>query len=66
MSSEKLQMSLNDQRVIFNKALLKFNSLRKQKLLKNIFVKTYSENTSITYFKYNGSHHKAYNCNIKK
>ena len=31
-----------------------------------MFVKASSENSSITYFKCNGSGHKAYNCNIKK
>ena len=57
LSAEKLQMILSNQRVIFNIPCLDYNSFKKQKILKNFFVKS-TWNTSTCFF-YEKLEHKA-------
>ena len=62
-SSEKLDMLLNNQKAMFNKAGLGYNSKKKQKYFKNFFIPASSD---ITCFHYGKSGHKAYNCINRK
>ena len=60
LSSTKLNMILDNQKAVFDKAGLGYNTYRKQKSLKNIFVKANQSN--ITCFKCNEKGHKAFEC----
>ena len=60
------QSIIKSQNFIFHKAEISLNSLRKQKMIKNIFSKASFENNSIKYFKYNQSGHKISKCNINR
>ena len=75
LSSNKLQMILDNQKAIYDKAGLGYNLLKKQKLLKNIFVNSSCNKFSnIIYFKCDKVGHKSYayfsdkskNSNVKK
>ena len=57
---------LDNQKVIFNKAGIKFNPLRKQKYINNIFTRALLKNYSIIYFKCNKVGHKIFEYNIKR
>ena len=60
-------MILSNQRTIFNKAGLGFNLHKRQKLLKNFFVKSLSNTSSnVSYHYYGRLGHKAYLCNFRK
>ena len=64
-SSEKLNMILNSQRAVFNKAGLGYNPNQKQKLVKNFFRKV-EEPKSFTCHCCNKSGHKSYECSLRK
>ena len=66
LGSQKLQSILNNQKAVFDRARIAYNSLRKQKLVKNIFIKAYSENHSIVCFKCNKVGQKILEYNNKK
>ena len=66
IGSQKLQLILNNQKAIFNKAGIGFNPLRRKKFVKNMFTKATHENHSIVYFKCNKVGHKILKYNIKK
>ena len=63
LSSNKLNMILDNQKAVYDKAGLGYNLLKKQKFLKNIYV-NYSSNksTNITCFKCGRIGHKSYTC----
>ncbi|XP_038974886.1 uncharacterized protein LOC120106086 [Phoenix dactylifera] len=66
-SSERLDMILNSQRAVFNKAGLGFRPKKEQKLLKNFFVKaTKTEAIQSTYFCCGKPRHKSYMCNYRQ
>ena len=58
-------MLLEKQKIIFDKAGLGFNTLSKQRFLKNIFVRPFEKHT-IRCFKYNKLDHKAIDWNLNK
>ena len=63
LSSNKLNMILKNQKVIYDKASLGYNPLKKQKFLKNIYVNSSNNKFSnITCFKYGKIGHKSYTC----
>ena len=62
-SSEKLNLLLNNQRAVFDKAGLGFRTHKKQKLFKNFFVPASS---SITCYTCGIKGHKSYMCNKRK
>ena len=62
-SSEKLNMLLNNQRAVFNKAGLGYNSQKKQKFFKNFFTPA---STAITCFICKKLGHKSYSCSQRK
>ena len=64
-SSEKLNIILNSQRVVFSKARLGYNPNQKQKLVKNFFRKV-EESKSFTCYYCNKSGHKSYECSLRR
>ena len=75
LSSNKLQMIIDSQKAVYDKVGLGYNTLRKQKFLKNIFINASTRKLpNITCFRYDKVGHKAYSClsnkfdtrNIKK
>ena len=66
-SSKKLHMLLNKQRAIFDKAGFGFKPQKKQKLLKNLFVKASTNPTSnVSCYCCEKIDHKSYTCDFKK
>ena len=63
LSSQKLDMILETQQAVFNKAGLGFRSYSKQKLVNNLYKKLSNEN--MTCFYYGKLGHKSYVCNLK-
>ena len=49
---------MKNQKVVYDRGGLGYNSLRKQKLLKNMFIGPMSKKYSVTYFKCNNIWHK--------
>ena len=64
--SQKLQLILNNQNIILNKARISFNPLRKYKFIKNMFARAFHKKYSIVCFKYNKVGHKIFECNINR
>ena len=63
LSSIKLQMILDSQKIIYDKVGLGYNPLKKQKFLKNIYANSSSNKfLNITFFKYGKVGHKSYTC----
>ena len=60
-------MILDNQKIIYDKAGLGYNSLKEQKFLKNIFVNSsYNKFSNITCFKCGKVGHKSYSCFFNK
>ena len=67
LSSNKLNMILDNQKAIYDKAGLGYKPLKKQKFLKDIYVNYSSyKSTNITCFKCGRIGHKSYTCLINK
>ena len=64
LSSQKLEMILNNQQAIFDKARLGYRSYTKQKSACNLYKKSSKENLTCFYCSKLG--HKAYMCNLRK
>ena len=62
LSSEKLQLMLNNQKGVFDKAGLGFKPGFKQKFLKNFFTPASTSGIHASCFKYGKIGHKAYEC----
>ena len=62
ISSEKLQLMLNNQKGAFNKAGLGFNPNNKQKFFKNFFTPASNSLSHASCFKCGKLGHKAYTC----
>ena len=63
LSSNKLNMILDNQKAVYDKAGLGYNPLKKQKYLKNIYVNSLSNKSpNITCFKCGRVGHKSYTC----
>ena len=67
-SSEKLRMILNNQKAIYDKTEICYNSNKKQKFLKNLYTHSTSSYSSsnITCFCCSKLGHKAYACNSRQ
>ena len=67
LNAKKLQMIFNNQKVVFDKAWIGFKTQKKQKFLKNFFVKESSLiSQNVIYFCYDKTRHKSYVCNFRK
>ena len=64
LSSKQLDLMLSNQRTIFNKAALGFQSYAKQKPVNELYKKSSKEN--LVCFHCGKLGHKAYSCNIRK
>lgn len=59
-------MLLENIKVVYDKNRLDLNFLKKEKILKNMFVTSFSKMHSITYFKCNKVEHKVFDCHFTK